>query len=92
MSTGSFFCFLGSIPILTEFKLVKLRLPDKNSVGNALTLLILTCINSLAKILPKHNCLESRKDQKKDYTERQCEATISVSMEFPLHVKILLAF
>lgn len=31
-------------------------------------------MDSLAKHLPKHSWLESRKDQKKDYTKAQCEA------------------
>lgn len=52
MSQGFPFSFLGSILIVTEYKLVKLRLNDEYSVGNALTLLILICMDSLATIVP----------------------------------------
>ena len=53
MPQGSVFFFLVLISIVTEFKLVKLCLDDKNSVGNALTLLVLISIGLLAKILTK---------------------------------------
>ena len=56
VSQGSLYCFLGSIPIVTESKFVKFCLNDKKKyVGKALIVLTLICIDSLTKAQSTRN-------------------------------------